>query len=59
MAKILLTEDDKEIRTAYAFVLTRSGHQVLEASNAAEAKQLLPQHPDVLVLDMLMPGLYS
>jgi CheY-like chemotaxis protein len=57
MAKVLLAEDDLEIRSAYAFYLQKQGHKIYLASNAEEAWELLNKHrPQVILLDMLMPG---
>lgn len=58
MAKVLIIEDDVDIRNAYAFALTHHGHEVALAANSEEGlKQMQNQAPDVLVLDLLMPGL--
>lgn len=57
MAKVLLAEDDLDIRNAYSFYLQKHGHEVYLASNAEEALELLHKHqPQVMLLDMLMPG---
>jgi DNA-binding NtrC family response regulator len=58
MATILLVEDDHDIRTAYVYALTRAGFQVSEAGDGAQAIAMVESaRPDVVVLDMLMPGL--
>lgn len=58
MAKILIIEDDAEIRSVYSFALNHAGFQVLEAADASTGLTLLQQgYPDVVVLDMLMPGM--
>lgn len=58
MAAVLIIEDDSDIRNAYAYALDRSGHEVKLASNAEEGLKAIQDHtPDVLLLDMLMPGL--
>ena len=58
MASILLVEDDHDIRTAYVYALTRAGFQVSEAGDGAQAIAMVQSaRYDVVVLDMLMPGL--
>jgi DNA-binding NarL/FixJ family response regulator len=57
MAKVLIVEDDLEIRNAYAFSLSKNGFEVLQAGDAEEGLDQLRQNkPDVMLLDMLMPG---
>lgn len=58
MASILLVEDDHDIRTAYVYALTRAGFKVSEAGDGAQAIAMVESARfDVIVLDMLMPGL--
>lgn len=58
MAKVLIVEDDVDIRNAYAYALTHHGHEVSLASNSEEGlKVMQADPPDVMVLDLLMPGL--
>ncbi len=58
MTSLLLVEDDSHIRTAYAYALTRAGYEVVEAGDGAQAAAFIEQsHPDVVILDMLMPGM--
>ncbi len=55
---VLLVEDDVLIRMNTAEVLKELGHDVLEASNAAEAlKALRDQTVDVLFTDLTLPGM--
>lgn len=57
MLKVLILEDDSQIRTAYTYALVKAGHTVYEAPDAGVAAALIKQHqPDVIVLDMLLPG---
>lgn len=58
MAKVLIVEDDKDIRTAYVYAMTRAGMEVTEASDGTQAVALVEQvRPQVILLDMLMPGM--
>jgi len=56
MAKILIAEDERDIRDLVAFTLRFAGHEVTTASNGEEAVQLAPQvNPDLIVMDVRMP----
>lgn len=56
MAKILIAEDERDIRDLIEFTLTYAGHEVIKARNGAEAVELAPQtKPDLIVLDVRMP----
>lgn len=58
MSKVLIVEDDNEIRNLYGFSLKANGFEVFEAADAtAGAKLLDAEKPDVILLDMLMPGI--
>lgn len=53
---VLVVEDDQEMRGGLRVVLEKKGHHVLEASNGIQAKEMVyRQHPDVMILDMMMP----
>lgn len=56
---IVLIVDDRAINRELARVLlTYGGHQVIEASEGAEALSLAhAQHPDLVLTDILMPGM--
>ncbi|MBX3061760.1 MAG: response regulator [Anaerolineae bacterium] len=57
MAKILIAEDERDIRELIDFTLTMmSHHQVFKAANGAEAVELAPQvMPDLIMMDVRMP----
>ena len=56
MAKILVAEDERDIRDLIKFTLTYGGHEVVTASNGEEAVELAPQvMPDLILLDVRMP----
>jgi CheY-like chemotaxis protein len=58
MTTVLLVEDDNDIRGAYNYALSRAGFKVIEASDGAQAASYIEQlRPDVVLLDMLMPGM--
>jgi diguanylate cyclase (GGDEF)-like protein len=55
-ARILIADDDPDILTLVALVLRREGHEVVPASNGAEALALAREsEPDLLLLDVSMP----
>jgi two-component system phosphate regulon response regulator OmpR len=57
-AKILVIDDDDEIRSLLQVVLTREGFEVLQAKDAARARRLLGagNGVDLIILDVMMPG---
>jgi len=58
--RILLVDDHPEVRSTTAALLEDCGHQVSEASNGAEALQLLKERDkeiDLLITDYAMPHL--
>jgi two-component system OmpR family response regulator len=55
--RILVVEDDPEIRGMVATVLERAGFQTFHADSAQAARRAVEQEaPDLIVLDLLMPG---
>jgi DNA-binding response OmpR family regulator len=56
MPKILLIDDDDQLRTMLKLVLTSSGYEVSEACNGNEASRIYQQqYPDLVITDLLMP----
>jgi two-component system alkaline phosphatase synthesis response regulator PhoP len=56
MAKILIAEDERDIRDLIAFTLKFAGHEVVAASNGEEAYQLaLKEIPELIMMDVRMP----
>ncbi len=58
MARVLLVDDDKEIRALYEQILEDMGHDVLLAKDAEEAKSLIEssENLDVALVDRILPG---
>ncbi|WP_328342014.1 response regulator transcription factor [Streptomyces violaceus] len=55
---VLLAEDDRAIRNALERALTLEGYQVMAVADGVEAlAQTHRNRPDVLVLDVMMPGI--
>jgi DNA-binding response OmpR family regulator len=56
MAKILIAEDERDIRELITFTLKFAGHEVIATTNGEEAYQMAQQSlPDLIVLDVRMP----
>ena len=55
MARILIAEDERDIRDLIEFTLKFGGHEVITARNGTEVVELAPQHkPDLILLDVRM-----
>jgi CheY-like chemotaxis protein len=55
--KIALVDDDDAARRMMRRVLQRMGHEVVEAADGASGVELVQrEQPDVLLLDLRMPG---
>lgn len=52
---VLLVEDNEMSRDMLARRLQSSDFKVTVAKNAAEARQLIQEKPDVVLLDMMLP----
>ncbi len=56
MAKILIAEDERDIRDLVEFTLKFAGHEVHKAANGAEAVEMAPEvRPDLILMDVRMP----
>ena len=56
MAKILIAEDERDIRDLVAFTLRFAGHEVFAASNGEEAVEMASKvNPDLILMDVRMP----
>jgi two-component system alkaline phosphatase synthesis response regulator PhoP len=58
MAKIMLADDEQQVRDMVAFKLKATGHQVVPARDGGEAMALAAaESPDLIILDIMMPVL--
>lgn len=59
MAKrILIVDDEKDVLSVLERGLTEKGYSIIPADNGSDAIMLAKsEHPDLIVLDILMPGM--
>lgn len=57
--KVLVLEDEENIRSFVVLNLKRAGFEVIEAGTGEQALELFDQNPDILVavLDVMLPGI--
>jgi len=56
--KILIVDDDRELRELIGFVLRSAGYQIVEAGDGLEAlRQHAAEKPELVILDVTLPGL--
>lgn len=56
MAKILIADDERDIRDLITFTLRFAGYEVIPTSNGEEAYQTaLKELPDLILMDVRMP----
>lgn len=57
MARILVIDDEDDVRLALAALLEDAGHSVLQAAEGSEGFALVLAHsPELVLLDIRMPG---
>jgi len=58
MAKIVVADDDADIRDLVVFKLEQSGHEVLAFGDGASAVEACQRDvPELVLLDVMMPGM--
>jgi len=55
--KILFADDDPEIREVLRLLLSGEGYEVVEAASGAEVLSKLDDTVDLVILDVMMPGM--
>ena len=56
MARILIMEDEDQMRAVLRQILESSGHEVMEATDGVEGIRLYHEKPaDVVIVDIIMP----
>src|SRR6476620_10407149 len=54
---VLIADDDPEILTMLGIRLAKKGYQILEAADGNQTLELAHKHhPDLVLLDVMMPG---
>lgn len=57
-AKILIIDDEVDIRTLIKYTLEKEGYEVDEAEDGIQGlKKIKETHPDLVILDVMMPGM--
>ena len=57
MPRILLAEDDDSLRGFLARALERAGYEVMACADGEEAAAVLDENWDLLLTDIVMPGM--
>ena len=59
MKKVLVLEDEANIRSFVVINLKRAGYETIEAGTGEEALEQLQRNPDIKValLDIMLPGI--
>ena len=56
MAKVLVVDDERDIRASLVDILFYAGYDVIEAEDGGEAiEQTCTQYPDIILMDVMMP----
>jgi CheY-like chemotaxis protein len=57
MARILVVDDDRDVRGVLVRILTKAGHEVVQAEDGGAAIAAYRAHPaDLIITDMYMPA---
>ena len=57
MARILIIDDEPQIRSMLKLMLERDGYEVVEAPDGVEGIKAYRQHPaDLIITDLIMPN---
>lgn len=56
-SRILVVEDDQEIRDLLRMSLVREGYEVTTAKDGEQGIELVNESLDLVILDIMMPGI--
>jgi CheY-like chemotaxis protein len=60
MARVLIIEDNGEVRALWVLALTLAGHEVSEAAHGWDGLELVRRwHPRVVLTDLNLPGVHG
>ena len=54
--KILVVDDEPDIRESVKVILEKNGYEVITAENGDECIEKAKEKPDLILLDIMMPG---
>ena len=54
--KILVVDDEPDIRESVRMILEKNGYNVITAENGDECLETVKETPDLILLDIMMPG---
>lgn len=57
MSRILIVEDDEDIGAVLQRELSKDGYDVIRAVTGTEGRVMLAQNPDLILMDLMLPGL--
>lgn len=58
MAKVMIVEDETDLRELYGIALADAGFETVQAASGAEALELMREQPvDAVLADVMMPGI--
>lgn len=58
MARILVIDDEEQVRKVIRLILEHDGYEVIEAADGTEGVRLFSDtNPDLVITDILMPGM--
>jgi two-component system, OmpR family, response regulator RegX3 len=58
MPRVLIVDDEEPLRASLSYALTREGFSVTTAADGVAAlEQATATHPDVVILDLMLPGI--
>lgn len=57
MTKVLVVDDDPTINEMVCDIMRLEGHEVISAKDGLEGLKMAAEHPDLIILDVEMPGL--
>ena len=57
MSRILIVEDDEDIGLVVQKELAKEGYETFRAVTGTEGRMMLSKNPDLILMDLLLPGL--